>query len=76
MNTLRRIMIISWGLRESENITDQIVQGKGTLGKVLNDETLPEQINLLAASLNRSALNIENSQQLARIYSQTEHWKP
>lgn len=70
MNTLSKnndnLLGITGNLK---TITDQIVQGKGTLGKVLNDETLPEQINLLAASLNRSALNIEKLSAAASEYT-------
>ncbi|MCO6498537.1 MAG: MCE family protein [Chitinophagaceae bacterium] len=51
-------------------ITDQIVQGKGTLGKIMNDETLTDQINLLAASLNRSAVNIEKLSAAASDYTE------
>lgn len=42
-----------------KSITDQIAQGKGSIGKLLSDETLTDQINLLAKSLNHSAQNLE-----------------
>lgn len=70
MNTLSKnndnLLAITGNLK---TITSQIADGKGTLGKFLNDETLANQINLIAASLNKSAANIEVLSKAAADYT-------
>lgn len=70
MNTLSKnndnLLAITGNLK---TITSLIADGKGTLGKFLSDETLANQINQLAASLNKSATNIEVLSKAAADYT-------
>ncbi len=70
MNTLSKnndnLLAITGNLK---TITSQIAEGKGTLGKFLTDETLANQINQLAASLNKSATNVEVLSRAAADYT-------
>lgn len=70
MNTLSKnndnLLAITGNLK---TITSQIADGKGTIGKLLTDETLSNQINQIAASLNRSAANIELLSKAAATYT-------
>lgn len=70
MNTLSKnndnLLAITGNLK---TITSQIAEGKGTIGKFLTDETLANQINQLAASLNKSATNIEVLSKAAADYT-------
>lgn len=50
-------------------ITSKIADGKGTLGKLLNDETLINQINSIALSLNRSTNQVERLTRAAADYT-------
>ncbi len=52
-----------------KTITGQIAEGKGTLGKLLTDETLANQLNTLTQSLNNSAVNIEKLSAAAAEYT-------
>lgn len=70
MNTLSKnndnLLAITGNLK---SITSQIADGKGTIGKLLTDETLSNQINQIAASLNRSAANVELLSKAAADYT-------
>lgn len=70
MNTLSKnndnLLIIT---NDIKTITSRIVDGKGTLGKLLTDETLMNQINALTTSLNRSANHLEQLSLAASQYT-------
>lgn len=50
-------------------ITSNIAEGKGTLGKLLNDETLIDQINAITKSLTRSTEHVETLTKAASAYT-------
>lgn len=52
-----------------KTITSQIADGKGTIGKLLTDETLSNQINQIAERLNHSAENLEVLSKAAANYT-------
>lgn len=70
MNTLSKnndnLLAITNDLK---TITNRIADGKGTLGKLLNDDTLMNQINALTSSLNRSANHVEQLSNAAAQYT-------
>lgn len=70
MNTLSKnndnLLEITGNLK---TITSNIADGKGTLGKLLNDETLINQINSITMSLNRSTTQVERLTKAAADYT-------
>lgn len=52
-----------------KTITSNIAEGRGTLGKFLNDETLANQINAITSSLNKSTINVEKLTQAVAEYT-------
>jgi len=70
MNTLSKnndnLLEITTDLK---TITGRIADGQGTLGKLLTDETLSNQINALVISLNRSANHVEDLSRAASEYT-------
>lgn len=70
MNTLSKnndnLLAITANLK---TITSSIADGKGSLGKLLNDPTLVNQINALTASLTHSATNVERLTKAAADYT-------
>lgn len=52
-----------------KTITANIAEGKGTLGKLLNDETLIPQINSITMSLKRSTTQVEKISKAAADYT-------
>lgn len=70
MNTLSKnndnLLAITANLK---TITSNIADGKGSLGKLLNDETLVNQITGLAASLNKSADHVNRLTEVAATYT-------
>jgi phospholipid/cholesterol/gamma-HCH transport system substrate-binding protein len=70
MNTLSKnndnLLAITDNLKK---ITTNIADGKGSLGKLLNDETLLDQITALAQSLNHSSDNLNKLTKAAADYT-------
>lgn len=70
MNTLSKnndnLLAITDNLKK---ITSNIADGKGSLGKLLNDETLLDQITALAQSLNHSSDNLNKLTKAAADYT-------
>ncbi len=70
MNTLSKnndnLLTITGNLK---TITSNIADGKGTLGKLLNDETLINQINSITMSLSRSSSQVERLSKAAADYT-------
>lgn len=70
MNTLSKnndnLLAITGNLKL---ITSNIAEGKGTLGQLLNDETLMNQIHEVTLSLNRSTQQVERLSRAAADYT-------
>lgn len=54
-------------------ITSNIAEGKGTLGRFLNDETLANQIDAITASLGKSSENVEKLTRAVSDYTAKLH---
>lgn len=70
MNTLSKNNDNLLGITTNlKTITGNIAEGKGTLGKLLNDETLINQINAITNSLHRSTTQVERLSRAAADYT-------
>lgn len=76
LNTLQKsndnLLDITTGFR---TISNGIVAGKGTIGKLLTDEALVNTLNATTASLKRASLNIENLSSTMSSYAARLHTK-